>query len=160
MSLTFKLKMVLSVLCFFFKPASWHLLLYQYRSIHFDSHISKRHSLIKSRVPHAPFILWAPALPKVSVKPWQFFRLHVAFVPFWRLFSCCGSCGCACFSVQTKQLPLQKWMLLSWCIFTLLSHGDTQCIVCLLFPKRSFTTYMQAVIAYLLCTSHLLFPAI
>ncbi len=31
---------------------------------------------------------------------------------------------------------------------------------CLLFPKRSFTTYMQAVIAYLLCTSHLLFPAI
>ncbi len=47
MSLTFKLKMVFSVL-FFFKPASWHLLLYQYRSIHFDTHISKQHSPIKS----------------------------------------------------------------------------------------------------------------
>ncbi len=56
MSLTFKLKMVFSVLCFFFNPASWHLLLYQYRSIHFDAHISKQHSPIKSRAPCAPFI--------------------------------------------------------------------------------------------------------
>ncbi len=61
--------MVFSVLCFFFKPASWHLLLYQYRSIHFDAHISKKHSAIKSRVPCAPFILWAPAPPKVSARP-------------------------------------------------------------------------------------------
>ncbi len=70
MSLTFKLKMVFSVQCFFFKPASWHLLLYQYRSIHFDTHISKEHSPIKSCVPCAPFILWAPAPPKVSARPW------------------------------------------------------------------------------------------
>ncbi len=70
MSLTFKLKMVFSVLCFFFKPAGWHLLLYQYRSIHFDAHISKEHSPIKSCVPCAPFILWAPAPPKVSARPW------------------------------------------------------------------------------------------
>ncbi len=56
MSLTFKLKMVFSVLCFFFKPASWHLLLYQYRSIHFDAHISKKHSPIKSRVFHVPLL--------------------------------------------------------------------------------------------------------
>ncbi len=70
MSLTFKLKMVFSVLCFFFKPASWHLLLYQYRSIHFNTHISKEHSPIKSHVPCAPFILWAPAPPKVSARPW------------------------------------------------------------------------------------------
>ncbi len=69
MSLTFKLKMVFSVLCFFFKPASWHLLLYQYRSIHFDTHISKEHSPIKSCVPCAPFILWAPVPPKVSARP-------------------------------------------------------------------------------------------
>ncbi len=61
--------MVFSVLCFFFKPASWHLLLYQYRSIHFHTHISKEHSPIKSRVPCAPFILWAPAPPKVSARP-------------------------------------------------------------------------------------------
>ncbi len=55
MSLTFKLKMVFSVLCFFFKPASWHLLLYQYRSIHFDTHISKQHSLLKA-VFHVPLL--------------------------------------------------------------------------------------------------------
>ncbi len=55
MSLTFNLKMVFSVMCFFFKPASWHLLLYQYRSIHFDTHISKQHSPIKSRV-HVPLL--------------------------------------------------------------------------------------------------------
>ncbi len=55
MSLTFKLKMVFSVLCFFFKPASWHLLLYQYRSIHFDRHISKEHSPIES-VFHVPLL--------------------------------------------------------------------------------------------------------
>ncbi len=55
MSLTFKLKMVFSVLCFFFKPASWHLLLHQYRSIHFDTHISKQHSPIKSCV-HVPLL--------------------------------------------------------------------------------------------------------
>ncbi len=65
--------MVFSVLCFFFKPASWHLLLYQYRSIHFDAHISKQHSPIKSRVPCAPFILWAPAPPKVSARPWTLY---------------------------------------------------------------------------------------
>ncbi len=63
--------MIFSVLCFFLKPASWHLLLYQYRSIHFDTHISKQHSPIKSRVPCAPFILWAPAPPKVSARPWS-----------------------------------------------------------------------------------------
>ncbi len=55
MSLTFKLKMVFSVLCFFFKPASWHLLLYQYRSIHVDTHISKEHSPIES-VFHVPLL--------------------------------------------------------------------------------------------------------
>ncbi len=55
MSLTFKLKMVFSVLCFFFKPASWHLLLYQYRSIHSNTHISKQHSHIKS-VFHVPLL--------------------------------------------------------------------------------------------------------
>ncbi len=55
MSLTFKLKMVFSVLGFFFKPASWHLLLYQYRSIHVDTHISKEHSPIES-VFHVPLL--------------------------------------------------------------------------------------------------------
>ncbi len=62
-SLTIKLKMVFSVLCFFFKTVSWHLLLYQFR------YISKEHSPIKSHVPCAPFILWAPAPPKVSARP-------------------------------------------------------------------------------------------
>ncbi len=61
--------MVFSVLCFFFKPASWHLLLYQYRSIYFDTPISKQHNPIKSCVPCAPFIFWAPAPPKVSARP-------------------------------------------------------------------------------------------
>ncbi len=61
MSLTCKLKIIFSVLCFFFKPASWHLLLYQYRSIHFDTHISKQHSPIKSRV-HVP-LLYLEHLP-------------------------------------------------------------------------------------------------
>ncbi len=51
MYLTFELKMIFSVPCFFFKPASWHLLLYQYRSIHFDTHISKEHSLF-----HVPLL--------------------------------------------------------------------------------------------------------
>ncbi len=37
--LTFKLKTFL--FCFFFKTASWHLLLYQYRSIRINTHISK-----------------------------------------------------------------------------------------------------------------------
>ncbi len=68
-SLTFKLKIVFSVLCFFFEPVPCYLLLYSYRNINFDTHISKEHSPNKSRVPCAPFILWAPAPPKVSARP-------------------------------------------------------------------------------------------
>ncbi len=75
--------MVFSVLCFFFKPASWHLLLYQYRSIHFDAHISKEHSPIKSRVPCAPFRLWAPAPPKVSARPCS--SVQDTWKPAWSL---------------------------------------------------------------------------
>ncbi len=86
MSLTFKLKMVFSVLCFFFKPASWHLLLYQYRSIHFNTHISKQHSPIKSRVPCAPFILWAPAPPKVSARPWSWPPCCSSVSGYWQSF--------------------------------------------------------------------------
>ncbi len=93
MSLTYKLKMVFSVLCFFFKPASWHLLLYQYRSIHFDTHISKQHSPIKSPPSFAPFILWAPAPPKISARPCSALRVRCETRLHWsarsvKSFSC------------------------------------------------------------------------
>ncbi len=115
MSLTFKLKMVFSVLCFFFKPASWHLLLYQYRSIHFNAHIIKEHSPIKSRVPCAPFILWAPAPPKVSARPccdlpslWR-----VSMFVFWiiQVSSLLHYCG---FKEQEIPRIYTVWMVIYW----------------------------------------------
>ncbi len=60
MSLTFKLKMVFSVLCFFFKPASWHLLLY--RSIHFDTHFDTRSTALLKAMFHV-HLLYFEHLP-------------------------------------------------------------------------------------------------
>ncbi len=48
--------MVFSVRCYFFKPASWHLLLYQYRSIHFDTHMEHRSTALLNAEFHVPLL--------------------------------------------------------------------------------------------------------
>ncbi len=60
MSLTFKLKMVFSVLSFFFKPASWHVLLYQEAFI--SIHISARSTALLKAIFHVP-LLYVEHLP-------------------------------------------------------------------------------------------------
>ncbi len=62
MYLTLKLQMVFSVLCFFFKPASWHLLLHQEASI--SIHISARSTALL-KVFHVP-LLYSEHLPLQS----------------------------------------------------------------------------------------------
>ncbi len=51
MSLTFKLKMVFSVLCYFFKLCVMAFAAVSIQNTHFDTYISKEHSPIKSHVP-------------------------------------------------------------------------------------------------------------